>query len=171
MDRESPAIAPRRRLLMHIERHPGEHLRELERRTGLAVGVLRHHLDYLIEARLVVEERDGRLRRLFPVGLDAALRDSLKALRVRAHRAILVRLLNHPASSAREICDALQLAPRTTNHYLRALTSSGHVLRDDADRYQLADPDAMVRALVAYRPSFADRLVDAALEMWFDESA
>jgi DNA-binding transcriptional ArsR family regulator len=169
LTRETDSIASSRRLLAFIRSHPAAHLREIERTTGLALGVLRHHLDALLAQGLVMERRDGRLRRFFPVGLDAATRDVLGILRVRAHRAVALHLLNHPEASARDAAAALDLPHRTTLYYLRALMDGGLVARED-ERYRLTDPAVVVRALVAYKPSFADRLVDAALEVWFESA-
>jgi len=160
-------IGPRRDLLALVRAHPGMHLRELERASGLALGALRHHLDYLLAAGLIKDEEDGRLRRFYPVGLDPPLRKALAALRPRAHRAVVLHLLNHPGETAREVAAALSFPETTAGHYLRALAAAGIVARD-RNGHRLAEPDAVVRALVAYRPSFADRLVDAALEIWFE---
>lgn len=167
MPPEDPQIGPRRDLLALVRAHPGMHLRELERASGLAVGALRHHLDWLLAAGLVKDEEDGRLRRFFPVGLDPPLRRALAALRPRSHRAVALHLLNHPAATTREVAAALGFPETTAGHYLRALASAGIATRDRTG-HRLVDPATMVRALVAYRPSFADRLVDAALEMWFE---
>ena len=163
-------ILPRRKLLAFVRMHPGAHLRELERGSGLAVGVLRHHLDYLVAAGLVREERDGRLRRVFPEGLDPELRAALPALRVRSHRAVVLHLLNHEGAGARDASEALRIPLRTTSYYLRALVKAGLVLREKMG-YSLSDPERIVRALVAFNPSFADKLVDAALEIWFEGGA
>jgi DNA-binding transcriptional ArsR family regulator len=162
-------LAPRRQLLATLRAHPGLHLRELARASGMAEGVLRHHLDQLLDAKLVEEQRDGRLRRFFPAEIGPTLRAAIAPLRVRQHRAVLVHLLNHAPATTREIASALRLAPRSASHYLRALVDAGVVTRE-RDAYRVVDPRLVVDALVAYKPSFADRLVDAALELWFDSA-
>lgn len=161
-------VPSRRALLAYVRAHPGAHLRELERGTGLALGVLRHHIDALLDAGLVREEPDGRFRRFFPVELDEATRRVLRGLRPRSHRAIVLYLLNHPGSTHSELAAALHLPPSTVSHYLRALVTSGIVVRDKDRTLRLAEPEATLHALLAYRQGFADRLVDAALELWFD---
>jgi|SRR5581483_3667315 len=162
-------IVPRRRLLAFVRAHPGAHLREIERGARLALGVLRHHLDFLVGEGLVREERDGRLRRFFPVGLEPDVRSALPALRVRSHRAVVLYLLNHPGASTRDVSEGIRVPLRTASYYLRALVESGLVAREKTT-YRLADPDRVVRALVVFKPSFADKLIDAALEIWFDQA-
>lgn len=160
-------IAPRRKLHAIIVSHPGAHLRELERRSGLAVGVLRHHLGYLADAGLIMEQRDGKLRRFFPVGLDPDLRQLLGILRTRSLRAVMVDLLTHPGATAKEIAQRQGFSLRSVAYHLRTLIDAGLVAKEKAT-YGLINADRAVRALVAYKPSFADRMVDAALEVWFD---
>lgn len=49
---------PRRRLVLDaVKEHPGIHFRALERSTGLGGGSLRHHLDRLVGAGLLVQRR------------------------------------------------------------------------------------------------------------------
>lgn len=57
---------PQRRLLDLVEDEPGLHLSELARRLDLAKATVKLHLDRLVEAEQVDDERVGPVRRFFP---------------------------------------------------------------------------------------------------------
>ncbi|MHB8604039.1 MAG: winged helix-turn-helix transcriptional regulator [Thermoplasmatota archaeon] len=163
------ALGSRRRVYEYIRATPGAHLRDIERGTGLGLGVLRHHLDRLLELALVSESADGRLRRFYPREIGPELRAALAGLRQSSHRRILLVLLNRRGATSAEISVELRLPASTTRFYLRQLVARGLVARENQG-YELVDAALVVRALVAHRESFLDRFVDAALEVYFESS-
>ncbi|HEX2066538.1 MAG TPA: helix-turn-helix domain-containing protein, partial [Candidatus Thermoplasmatota archaeon] len=63
--RPDPALAHarRRRILEAIARAPGIGLRDLEQVTQMPMGTLRHHVRVLLERGIIMERRQGRVRR------------------------------------------------------------------------------------------------------------
>ncbi len=57
----------RKRIYTEIERAPGLHFREIQRRTSLAVGSLQYHLDYLQKHHIVRTQSEGKFVRYYSV--------------------------------------------------------------------------------------------------------
>ena len=163
------ALATRRRLYDAIRNHPGCHLRELDRKTALGVGALRYHLDELVRLKLVRAEDDETSRRFFPVEMVAVERRATAALRPRVHQHIVLTLLAKGPMRQAEISRVLGLPATTVSRRVRALLQSGLLVRNQDDSHvRVKDVELVLRVIVAYKPSYADRLADAALEMWLD---
>ena len=178
MRRDEVLDYERRRELFHlIERSPGLHLRELERRSGFALGTLRHHLRYLIAHGLVDTEPDGAVLRHFAHEFDLdADRRALGALRQIALRRVLVYLLSTPdgASSYADLVAELRVPTSTLALYLQQLTSRGLIERRSHGRtssYHLIAPERIIRLLHSYRSSFIDGIVDHLLDLIEQDTA
>jgi predicted transcriptional regulator len=55
----------RRRIFEYIQQNPGANFREVARRTGIAAGTVRHHLNVLARSDIIVEHQHGSTVRLF----------------------------------------------------------------------------------------------------------
>jgi predicted transcriptional regulator len=55
----------RRRIFEYIQENPGANFREVARRTGIAAGTVRHHLNVLARSDIIVEHQHGSTVRLF----------------------------------------------------------------------------------------------------------
>jgi DNA-binding transcriptional ArsR family regulator len=159
---------PRQEILRAIEEHPGSHLRALERILPFSLGALRHHLRRLEEAGLIRVEYDLRFKRYYPQAMTQELREACAALRQRQMRRIMVLLLSRPGMSTREISSTLGIGRSTLGGYLLRLKQKGAVLKqqDELGGWILASPKTVEAALIAYRPSFLDRVVDGALQVF-----
>ena len=62
------ALEVRQQLFEFIQKHPGMHFREVQRRTGLSVGALQYHIRQLEEEKLAVGVKDGEYTRYYAVG-------------------------------------------------------------------------------------------------------
>ncbi|MDO8625738.1 MAG: winged helix-turn-helix transcriptional regulator, partial [Candidatus Diapherotrites archaeon] len=58
-------LGTRNRLYAIIEESPGLHFRELQRRSGIAVGSLQYHLDFLQKRSFVQTVREGKFVRYY----------------------------------------------------------------------------------------------------------
>lgn len=158
------ALETRRRLWEQIEANPGLHLRELQRRTGLAMGSLEHHLDRLHDARLVTVVENGH-KRFFPVVVPAEDRRVLAFLRQELPRRMLVVALAAGAPVAKSrLLTELGSARSTLEYHLGGLVASQLVetSREGREtRISLRDPARVERLLLTYRASFLDRMVDS----------
>lgn len=164
------ALETRQQIYEFIQSHPGMHFREMQRRLGIAVGTLQHHLAQLEKEKLVIGRKDGEYTRYFPVGtMTERDRFLLKFLRQAPLRRALLLLLERPSANHRQISERLRLSPATTSWYLGKLLEAGLIERKKVGReahYSLKDAKEMARMLVAYRESFFDKLVDRFAELW-----
>lgn len=168
------AYEARRRIYLLVEREPGLHLRELERRSGMPLGTLRHHLRYLEEHKLVDSQEDKNVTRYFTAELHEPIdRAVLSALRQEALRRVLLFLLSRGGRALyREISGAIGAPPSTLAVYLSQLTKSGVVERvplGRESRYDVREPERTIRLLHAYRASFVDALVDHLLDVVYGD--
>lgn len=175
MRREDVLEYEKRRALYALVRdEPGLHLRELERRSGLPLGTLRHHLRYLEEHRLVDAVDDRNVVRYFVADLDEEQdRRALAALRQEALRRVLLAFLaREDAFPHRELLDAVGAPASTLAVYLRQLVDRGLLVRRSVgreSRYELAGRERIVRLLHTYRESFLDRMVDHLLDIVYQD--
>lgn len=147
---------------------PGLHLRELARRSGLELGVLRHHLDGLREARLVATQDDGGYVRYFATAVAPAERPVLALLQRRAPRVLAAALLAGPLDVSAAARRA-GLRDSTASRGLAALESAGVVATARDGRrtvVRLRDPQATYRGLLRVKASWMETLVDHAVELF-----
>lgn len=160
----------RRRLFQLIEREPGLHLRELERRLAMPMSTLRHHVRYLEEHGLVMAHEDRNVRRYFATTLtDPADRRVMAALRQESLRRVLLYILSRGGNATyQEILDAVGSPPSTLAVYLSQLVDRGLLVKRSLgreSRYDAVDPDRTMSLLLRYRASFLDALVDHLLDV------
>ena len=166
----------RRRLYQLIESEPGLHMRELERRTGIPLGTLRHHLRYLEEHGLVDLVEDKNVTRYFASVLpEEADRRALAALRQEALRRVLLYVLTRGGSASYQDIQAhLGAPPSTLAVYLSQLVDRGLLARRSVgreSRYEAVDAERTIRLLHRYRASFLDALVDHLLDVVYQDEA
>lgn len=168
------ALEARRKVYALVRDEPGLHLRELERRLGMPLSTLRHHLRFLEEHGLVDAVEDRNQKRWFtrlPVGREG--RPLIAALRQAAlRRVVLVLLERGGEASYQDLLAALALPPSTLGVHLSELARRGVVERESqgrASRYRLVDAPTVVRTLHTYRASFLDALVDHLLAAVYQE--
>lgn len=76
-----------------IEENPGIHFREIQRRSGLAVGQVEYHLYQLEKDERIVSREDGKVKRYFCISSDSfSERQLLFYLRSNNSREILQKL-------------------------------------------------------------------------------
>ena len=121
----------RTRLYEAIRATPGAHMLELARITGMAEGVVRHHLGILVQHSFIVERGEGRVRSYFLIDgtVDRAGQDLLVALKDETRR----RIATEVASAARplsqtEVAQRVGVSVRLASYHLGRLERAGLVL-------------------------------------------
>jgi DNA-binding transcriptional ArsR family regulator len=128
---------------------------------------VRHHLEALEEAGLLVPYRNGRLVCWFPARLVSREdRELISALRVSGQRAVLRALLRSGPARFSELEATSGLPPRSLSRGLRRLTEIGVVEVDDTRRYKVRDHDRVAHQLESIRLRFPDLMADAAREIF-----
>ncbi len=164
-------LETRRRIYEQINKSPGVHFRELERRLKLVVGSLQYHLHYLEKKKLIVASNDDDYLRYFVIdkNLNEKERKILSLLRRSSCRHILIQLLNNPDLNNKDLSLAVGLSPSTISWNLNKLVEAGVIERKKTGRisnFTIIDPIAVVELLICYKESFLDTLVDSFIETW-----
>lgn len=161
----------RRRVFDVIRANPGLHVGELERRLAMQPGTLAYHLQYLEDLGLVEAREEEYYKRYFAKGEVGRLdRDLLRLLRQRIPRQILAHLLLEDLTHG-ELAPRFDLAASTLSYHLGKVVGAGVVARDGEGkgaRYRVVDKPAVARALVAYRGSWLDDVVDRVVATWLE---
>lgn len=166
------ALEARRKIYKLVEKNPGLHFREIQRRLGLAVGSLQYHLGYLEREHLIRASKHGKFRRYFTTK-QRALKEShqeMNVLRKESTRKIVLFLQQRKrAATNRQIAKAIGLTPSTTSFHLNSLMQSGVIEKRRSGRrslFSLTEKEKTAGLLVSYQKSFLDELVDNFVDVW-----
>lgn len=162
----------RKRIFECVREAPGIHFREIQRRTGLPIGVLEYHLRYLVDRSLLVLDRSGSFSRYFPGGQVSQDRQRmLSALRQEIPRGILLYLMIHPGATHGEVLSSFSISGGTLSYHVKKLVSLGVVRVEKVgreSRLTVVDPDKVADLLIIYRRTFLDKLVDDFVAMYVE---
>ncbi len=163
-------LESRRKIYDLIQKNPGLHFREIERRTGLAVGSLQYHLDYLQKNHLIKSFRQGKFLRYYSVKESVVEEKAgMSFLRKPSARKIILFLLEKKKANNFDISKAVSLSPSTTSWHLDQLVNEGVVEKEKRGResfFYLIKPNEIASLLVEHQQSFVDELVDSFVEVW-----
>ncbi len=82
-------------IFLFIERNPGTHLRELQRRLDLtSMGNLEYHVQMLEKLKLIVEKHEGGYKRYYPLHGAVKNKELLAFLRQKMPRRIVLLILS-----------------------------------------------------------------------------
>lgn len=169
-------LGTRKKVYSLIERAPGLHFRELQRRTKFAVGALQYQLDVLEKNHLVKKIKKGKFARYYsvrkPVGEES--QGMIHLLRQNVPRQIALFILSRKrAPSGSAIGSAIGLSPSTATFHLNKLEEEGLITKRKSGKktlIYLKEPQKIAGLLSQYRKSFLDEMVDNFVEAW-DEIA
>lgn len=162
-------VETRRRILQTVNRYPGLHLREIQRRVDANVHLVEYHLNVLERIALVTSEEQGGYRRFFPAqGERATLgerdRAWLSLLRQSVPLGVTLHLLDRTVSTHGEIAAVMPITGSTLTYHLKNMDRAGLIVRDASRAIRLAQPDRALAILRAYRPT--PDLIAAWGDMW-----
>jgi predicted transcriptional regulator len=168
---ESLALESRRKICEIIEQNPGLHFRELQRRSGSAVGALQYHLDTLQKNHLIRVEKQGRFNRYFSIrGVQLGGNEkTMSALRQESARKIIIFLLGKKEATNFDIAAAVQLSASTVSWQLSKLVDAEVAGEKRAGKQKLFfvnNPEETAKLLVDYKKTFFDSLVDNFVDTW-----
>lgn len=153
----------RDRLLALIKSNPGLHFRELQRRTGSAVGKLDYHLYQMERKGEIFSRSDGKTVRFFFSGSDTILERRIAFhMRNPQAREILMRAI------ADENGTMNIAANEKTKRILLPMEEDGILTAEfDVDRVAIAltDKSTVVMFLKKYRESFIDSIAFSIFRM------
>lgn len=160
----------RRKIYMLVKRYAGSHFREIERKSKLATGSVKYHLDYLARQGLIKTEREGNNIRYFPRDFKPENKKIMGFLRQKSIRDILLFILAHNNCNHEQIVESVALSPSTVSWHLKKLQDSniiGFAKKGRKTYYNiLIDKNEIMNLLITYQESFVDSIVDNIVEMW-----
>lgn len=161
-------VEMRRRILQTVNRYPGLHLREIQRRVASSVHLVEYHLNILERLRLVASQDEGGYRRFFPAqgeraSLDARERAWLALLRQSVPLGVALYLLDRGGATHGEIADIVPVTKSTLTYHLKNMERAGLVTRD-AKNIRLTQPERVLAILRTHHPT--PDLIAAWGEMW-----
>ncbi len=157
----------RRRIYAQIEASPGIHQRELQRILDMPLTTLEYHLDYMSRKKILFAEMQGGFKRYYTKPLDPDDKKVLAALRQKRMREIVLIILERGKAKHQVLAEQLKLSHSTLSSYLRYLVNRNILAMEKIgyeNVYTVRDEDRVAKVLIAYRPSFVDKLVDRALD-------
>ena len=171
---DKPELETRKRVYDLVVQNPGVHLREIERRTNLPLGVVRYHLDRLQREELIYPQEDRYFKRFYPRNrLPNVPSETFAVLRQESLRRIVLHLLNNAGCTHQALMNALGLPASTLSTYLSILVAKNVVKRERRGKenlYSVTDEESVMKVLIVYRPSFLDKLVDHAISMYLERN-
>jgi len=161
----------RRRIYALIEAGPGIHLRELQRLLNMPLTTLEYHLSYMARKKILFAETEDHHKRYYTKPLDPEDKKVLAALRQKRMREIVLIALESGKAKYQLLAERLKLSHSTLSSYLKYLVNKDILVREKIGYetlFTVQDEDRVAKVLIAYKPSFLDRLVDRALETWME---
>ena len=161
----------RRKIYALIEVSPGIHLRELQRTLDIPLTTLEYHLSYMARKKILFAETEGHHKRYYTKPLDSEEKKVLAALRQKRMREIVLLVLENGKIKKQLLAERLKLPHSTLSSYLKYLVSKNILTREKIgyeNLYTVREEDKVAKVLIAYRPSFVDKLVDRALNTWME---
>lgn len=164
------SLDSRRKIYDLIEENPGLHFREIERRTGIAVGSLQYHLGFLEKKHLIKVFRQGKFLRYYSVKESVVEEKAEMAfLRKPSARKIILFLLEKKKANNLDIARKVELSPSTTSWHLEQLVKEQVIGKEKRGResfFYLIKPNEITSLLVEHKTSFVDLLVDNFVDAW-----
>lgn len=162
-------------LLTFVQRYPGVHLREIQRRLGIPIGTLDYHLYRLGKEGLLTVQFAGGYKCAYPAvvpelggPIPAEGQRLLALLRQPVPRALLLQLyLDGPGPPA-GLAQGLGTTAQNLSYFLKRLEASGVVAREGTGasrQVRLVDPKRIHALLLAFPPLPEDS-VDRFLRFW-----
>ena len=168
---EALALGARNKIYRAINKNPGLHFRELQRRTKIATGSLQYHIDFLLKRHLIKSEKTGKFVRYYStrgpqLGTDQV---TMGLLRQPSLRKIILFLLTKKRANNEKIAVAVGLSPSTVSWHMVKLVQGNIVEKRRVGRktfFYIKDADNISALLSNYKKSFLDEMVDSFVDIW-----
>ena len=168
---EALALGARNKIYRAINKNPGLHFRELQRRTKIATGSLQYHIDFLLKRHLIKSEKTGKFVRYYStrgpqLGTDQV---TMGLLRQPSLRKIILFLLTKKRANNEKIAVAVGLSPSTVSWHMVKLVQGNIVEKRRVGRktfFYIKEADNISALLSNYKKSFLDEMVDSFVDIW-----
>lgn len=125
----------RRAVYDHVHEDPGTYPARIADILERDASTVHHHVDRLADGGLVIDERCGRCRHLFPSdGMPPMARTVAVALHRPVQRDVLLVLAEADDRSLTELAERVDRAVPTVHHHVATLVEAGLVVDDATGR-------------------------------------
>jgi predicted transcriptional regulator len=160
----------RRKIYEFVSKHPGTHMREMERELSMPPGLLSYHLDYMAKRGVLKSEDDGYRKSYFPSDRFHLLdRRTISLLRQPVPRKIVLHILIQGPSTFNRLLKEMTCAKSTLSYHLGRMIRRevlGVEKRERESWYFIKDEYATADLLIALRESLECDAVDRFSEIW-----
>jgi len=132
---------------------------------------LEYHLSYMTRKKIVFAEMEDHHKRYYTKPFDSEDKKVLSALRQKRMREIVLTVMACEKAKYQMLADCLKLSHSTLSGYLKYLVSKDILAMEKIgyeNLYTVRDEDRVAKVLIAYKPSFLDKLVDKTLKTWME---
>lgn len=162
----------RRRIYDLIKSSPGTHFREIERRLSLPTGVIAYHIKYLEDKDMIISKTEGRYKRYYIEGkLGSKDKKLMSILRQEIPRRILMHLIMNPGATHTDLKKLFSISPSTLSFHIKKLVDINAIEKVKEGRshlYFVVNEEEVAKALVSYKKSFLDSVVDSFTNTWME---
>jgi len=168
---EALALGARNKIYKAINKSPGLHFRELQRRTKIATGSLQYHLDFLMKRHIIKAVKKGKFVRYYSTRGTQLGEDeqTIALLRQPSLRKIILFLLTKKRANNEKIAAAVDLSPSTVSWHMLKLVQGNLVEKRRVGRktfFYIVEGERTAEILSSYKKSFLDEMVDSFVELW-----
>ncbi|MCX8173325.1 MAG: helix-turn-helix domain-containing protein [Thermoplasmata archaeon] len=167
---EALDLEVRRKIYQTILRNPGLHLREIQRRTGLAMGMLTYHLDVLENTGFIRTELKEKKKCYFPYAFSYTQSSLIMFMRETLPRKILLLLLEKPRRFG-EIVETLGRSKSVVSTHITRMIKAGIIVtcrEENENLYSLKEPAKVKETFITYRESFYDEALDRFIDLYLE---
>jgi DNA-binding transcriptional ArsR family regulator len=125
----------------------------------------------MIRKKIIFGETEDHHRRYYTKPLDPDDKKVLVALRQKRMREIVLIVLENGKAKYQLLTEHLKLSHSTLSSYLKYLVNRNILVMEKIgyeNFYTVREEDRVAKVLIAYKPSFLDKLVDRVLDTWME---
>lgn len=163
----------REEILELIDNNPGLHFREIQRRTGTAVGQVEYHLYQLEKMDKIVIKKDGKLRRYFSTAKGSPTeRKIVYYLRNNISREIVMNLINKEYEYLDQVLKARKNKRERVQNQVGDLINDRIIIVEEMDGkkvVKLRDKDVIINTLRRFKDSFIGTMASNLMAMFEEE--
>jgi predicted transcriptional regulator len=160
----------RDQILNFVMKNPGYHFRGIQRALRVPTGVLQYHLNLLIKDNEIITREINGTTCYFP---NRTLKEEqfiiFSHLRNGVRNRILRVMLDGRARSPSELLKEVTVSAPTLSYHLSLMVEDGileKILLEKGVGYRIKDLELFRGLILAYKESFADRLIQDFISLW-----
>ncbi len=158
----------REAILQIIQTNPGIHFREIQRKSGAAIGQVEYHLYQLERSERIHYRIDGKVRRYFTSeGTGLKQRKIIYYLRNPVSRELIYTALQRGGIDSKFVARGRKSLQEKKMAIIKEMQQEGILMVSDTESfaYRLNDPGMVTETLRKFRESFLDTLTENIISM------